>query len=200
MTESRNIELETPDINDNEVLMDALETPLGWMSFALTNKGLKASTFMYKDKAEALAVLKTKDFKGTYELVGNETRFDSLLSRWKDFFLTLFTNPGQCLDVPIDDTRWTDFGKKVYHYLRNVPPGRVVTYGELAEAVGSPGGSRAIGTLMKKNPIPPLVPCHRVIGSSDNLGGFSAAGGTQLKLSMLEREGVRLNRQRKLPF
>jgi methylated-DNA-[protein]-cysteine S-methyltransferase len=181
--------LDIPSILDHEILIDAVETPFGWLSFALTNKGLKASTFMYESKAEALTTIKTEKFKPSYSPVEDETAFRPLLEQWKGFFLEVLSgNEDPVPDVPVDDSQWTEFGKKVYHYLRRVPAGRTVTYGEVAIAVGSPGASRAVGTLMKKNPIPPVVPCHRVVGSGGQLGGFSASGGTDLKLKLLEME------------
>jgi methylated-DNA-[protein]-cysteine S-methyltransferase len=65
----------------------------------------------------------------------------------------------------------------------------VVTYGELARTVGCPNGARAVGGAMARNPLPLLVPCHRVIGASGSLGGFSAPGGVETKAALLKLEG-----------
>ena len=78
---------------------------------------------------------------------------------------------------------------RVYAALATVPKGRVTTYGELARAVGLRGGQRAIGRIMKNNPYPGIIPCHRVVMSTGRLGGY-AYGGGEVKTSMLSAEGV----------
>lgn len=188
--DSKNVMLETPAIGDTEVVMEAVETPLGWLSFALTNKGLKRSTLMYGSKSEALTALKRDKIQGGFMVSDDD--FSSLLEPWIVFFKGLLAGDGDAPaeDVPIDDTGWTDFAKKIYCYLMHLERGESVTYGELAAAVGHPGAARAVGGLMKNNPVPPLVPCHRVLGSGGKLTGFSASGGLQLKQSMLKVEGI----------
>ncbi len=71
-----------------------------------------------------------------------------------------------------------------------VPPGYVTTYGDLARAVGLEGGQRAIGGIMNKNPHPSIVPCHRVVKSDGQLGGY--AYGPDIKGNMLSREGLKV--------
>ena len=82
------------------------------------------------------------------------------------------------------------FIKNVYSAARRIPPGETMTYGELAAAAGSPGASRAVGQAMSKNPIPLIIPCHRVLAAGNRPGGFSAHGGLATKSKMLELEGV----------
>lgn len=96
-------------------------------------------------------------------------------------------------DVPIDVSGATPFARKVYAALRRVGPGELVSYGELAKAAGSPGAARAIGRAMATNPVPMIVPCHRVVSSAHRLGGFSAPGGQRTKVRMLFIEGVILD-------
>src|SRR5215207_355225 len=81
------------------------------------------------------------------------------------------------------------FNQKVWAMTARIPAGRVVTYAEVAKALGS-RGYRAVGNALNKNPYAPTVPCHRVVGSDGNLTGF--AGGIDKKRQMLKREGVRL--------
>ena len=185
--------METPAIKENQLLLDALQTPLGWAGFALTQKGLLTSTFMYASETEALSVLRTRKLNkiiSDFVEIKDKEKFQTLLQQWRSLFSTLLAgnNPAKNEEIPIDEKGWTEFAKKVYDYLRTVPAGETVTYGEIAHAVGSPGASRAVGMLMKKNPIPPVVPCHRVLSSDGKLGGFSAAGGPALKRKMLENE------------
>ncbi len=184
--------MEAPKINADEILVDAVETPLGWVSFALTSKGLLGSTFVYSSKTEALTALKERKAIAPFSEVEEKSTFREVLEPWRSLFSSLLTNgrppEAEGSEVPIDDGGWTDFSKKVYNYLRTVKAGETVTYGEIARAVGNSGASQAIGMLMKKNPIPPVVPCHRVLAGNGKLGGFSASGGTELKRKMLQNE------------
>ena len=93
-------------------------------------------------------------------------------------------------ELPLDFSRMTDFQRDVLDALYQVPIGTVVTYGELAEQVGKPQGSQAIGKAMGANPFPLIYPCHRVIGKNGSLTGFSAEGGLELKEYLLELEGA----------
>ena len=78
--------------------------------------------------------------------------------------------------------------KKIYKKLLEVPKGKITTYGELAKAVGLKNGQRTIGQIMNKNPYPVIIPCHRVIRSDGNIGGY--AYGEEIKSNMLTREGI----------
>jgi methylated-DNA-[protein]-cysteine S-methyltransferase len=84
------------------------------------------------------------------------------------------------------------FATRVYRALRRVGPGQTVSYGELARRAGSPRAARAVGQAMARNPLALIVPCHRVLGSQGEPGGFSAAGGTKTKARLLRIEGVTL--------
>lgn len=79
---------------------------------------------------------------------------------------------------------------KVYKKLLEVPSGKVTTYGELAKAVGLKNGQRIIGKIMNKNPYPVIVPCHRVVKSDGNVGGY--AWGEKVKTNMLTKEGIKI--------
>ena len=82
----------------------------------------------------------------------------------------------------------TTFQQRVVEIVRAIPRGATMTYGEVARLAGSPGAARAVGQVMATNPVPIIIPCHRVVGSSGGLGGFSAAGGVRTKQWMLNRE------------
>lgn len=89
----------------------------------------------------------------------------------------------------------SDFAKAVYLQLLKVPFGKTVSYKELAINLGQPGATRAVGRALGMNPIPLLIPCHRVIKSDSTPGGFSASGGIPQKLQLLQIEGVKLPQQ-----
>lgn len=93
------------------------------------------------------------------------------------------------LDFPIDMRAMTDFEKKVYKQAVKIPFGKVKTYKWLAEKTGIPAGARAIGNVLGRNPVPLIIPCHRVVKSDGGLGGFSAPGGILMKRKMLSIEG-----------
>jgi methylated-DNA-[protein]-cysteine S-methyltransferase len=78
--------------------------------------------------------------------------------------------------------------EKIYKRLLQVPSGKITTYKELAVSVGLENGQRHIGQIMKKNPFPVIIPCHRVVKSNHDIGGY--AFGTHIKKNMLIKEGV----------
>jgi methylated-DNA-[protein]-cysteine S-methyltransferase len=85
----------------------------------------------------------------------------------------------------------TEFQKTVWKAASEIPYGEVCPYGELAEKVGSPGGAQAVGQAMKNNPVPIIVPCHRVIASGGKIGGFGGSRhDVDEKVWLLEIEGT----------
>jgi methylated-DNA-[protein]-cysteine S-methyltransferase len=96
-------------------------------------------------------------------------------------------------DVPLDfDSSVPEFHRRVYDVTRTIKAGTTLTYGEVAARVGERGASRAVGQALGRNPIPIIVPCHRVLAADGGTGGFSAPGGTATKLQLLAIEGARL--------
>jgi methylated-DNA-[protein]-cysteine S-methyltransferase len=85
----------------------------------------------------------------------------------------------------------TPFQQAVWQAMLAIPKGRVETYGALAAAVGSPRAAQAVGSACGKNPIPILIPCHRVVAGT-HLGGYSGAGGVETKAALLTLEGYLL--------
>ena len=79
---------------------------------------------------------------------------------------------------------------KVYTKLLQVPKGKVTTYGDLAKAVGLKNGQRIIGMIMKNNPFPVIIPCHRVVRSDGKIGGYTY--GEMMKFKMLTKEGIKI--------
>jgi O-6-methylguanine DNA methyltransferase len=93
-------------------------------------------------------------------------------------------------NLPPLDLAGTVFQKSVWNALRNISAGKTKSYGEIARAIGRPKAVRAVGGACGANPVPVLVPCHRVLAANKKLGGFS--GGLDWKRSLLAREGIRL--------
>ncbi|MES2282795.1 MAG: methylated-DNA--[protein]-cysteine S-methyltransferase [Pseudomonadota bacterium] len=99
------------------------------------------------------------------------------------------------VDITLDMTGVPPFHQRVYAEARAIPPGRTLTYGEVASRLGEPGASRAVGQALGHNPFAPIVPCHRVLAAENASGGFSAGGGVSTKLRMLEIEKARFGPQ-----
>jgi O-6-methylguanine DNA methyltransferase len=104
---------------------------------------------------------------------------------------------GAALDLAgADELAW-----QVYAAAREIPPGQTRTYGEIAKSIGQPGAAQAVGEALASNPIPLIVPCHRVTAAGGKPGGFSAPGGLATKARLLELEGGWLTPQdRNLKF
>ena len=85
------------------------------------------------------------------------------------------------------------FARKVYDAAREIPIGKTSTYGELAKKLGQPKAVRAVGRALGRNPIPLIIPCHRVLAADGKPGGFSAHGGAATKLKLLALEGALVN-------
>jgi methylated-DNA-[protein]-cysteine S-methyltransferase len=93
-------------------------------------------------------------------------------------------------EIAIDDEGQSDFNKRVYAIARTIPPGKTMTYGEIAERLGDKTLARAVGQAMGENPTPIVMPCHRVLAAGGKTGGFSAPGGVVTKLQLLTIEGA----------
>jgi methylated-DNA-[protein]-cysteine S-methyltransferase len=93
-------------------------------------------------------------------------------------------------DVTIDDDGTPEFNRRVYAVARTIPPGQTMTYGEIAERLGDKLLARAVGQALGENPVPIVMPCHRVLAAGGKTGGFSAPGGVTTKLKLLTIEGA----------
>jgi methylated-DNA-[protein]-cysteine S-methyltransferase len=93
-------------------------------------------------------------------------------------------------DIPLDLDEVPEFNKRVYDIARTIPPGRTMTYGEIAKQLGDLLFARAVGQALGHNPVPLIVPCHRVVAASGKSGGFSAGGGVVTKLRLLTIENA----------
>jgi len=115
-----------------------------------------------------------------------EERVPALADRWDAY---ADGDRTALCDVPVDlILAGTPFRVEVLTELKSLPPGRTVTYGELASRVGRPRGAQAVGGAVGANPVPVVVPCHRVMAADGSLGGFS--GGLATKRALLAHEGL----------
>src|SRR3989454_6319845 len=101
------------------------------------------------------------------------------------------TGKGDLQDIPLS-LEVAPFEREVLEFLRTIPPGETITYGEIARRLGRPGASRAVGTACARNPVVIVIPCHRVVPKSGGFGNYSSEGGPETKRRLLEREGARV--------
>ena len=120
----------------------------------------------------------------TYGTAGSESKtpFADVIRQLSEYF----GGKRLVFKLPLDLDQGTPFQRKVWKALLDIPYGRTVTYKEVAEAIGQPSASRAVGGANGSNPIPIVVPCHRVVASGSKLGGYG--GGLDVKRRLLELE------------
>jgi methylated-DNA-[protein]-cysteine S-methyltransferase len=99
--------------------------------------------------------------------------------------------PRDLSHLPLDLDDVSAFERRVYDIALTIPPGETLTYGEVARRLGEPGAARAVGVALGRNPVPIIVPCHRVLAAGGRTGGFSAEGGVETKLRLLTIERAR---------
>ena len=168
---------------DGVIVGSATSRIVGRLSVAATADGLCATAF--DDWSDPLKLAR-KLPPGTRPEPGSNRhieRFAAELARWDERRLPAFT-------VAIDLAGLPPFIAAVLSSLRAITAGSVVSYGELAKLAGSPRAARAVGEAMRRNPLPLVIPCHRVIAAGGRIGGFSP--GVEAKRVLLAHEGVTL--------
>jgi len=126
----------------------------------------------------------------------------ALLEEAKKQLAAYFSGTLDRFDLPLAPDG-TDFQKTVWQAMCDIPMGRTATYKELAETAGSPKAFQSVGTACGLNPIPIIIPCHRVLASNNKPGGYSGQGGLETKRALLKIKGVDLplpSDQGDLPF
>jgi methylated-DNA-[protein]-cysteine S-methyltransferase len=101
----------------------------------------------------------------------------------------LSTGEDDLKDIPVD-IQASPFHRQVLDALRDIPPGEVMTYGEVARKLGHPRAARAVGSACARNPVPIIIPCHRVVPASGRLGNYSGGEGQDTKAAILRKEGA----------
>lgn len=161
-------------------------TAWGVAALAWTRAGV-CGLWLPEQRRERLLERLTADLDG-----GREQKPDASVARAVDEIQRYFEGERVKFSATLDLSFATPFARKVYAALRRIPYGRTATYSEIATAVGSPLACRAVGGANARNRIPLLIPCHRVIAAGGKLGGFSAPGGIETKLRLLDLERGRV--------
>jgi methylated-DNA-[protein]-cysteine S-methyltransferase len=153
-------------------------TAAGWVGLLGSPAGLKRTTLPQSSRKKVITAL------GVSATESNQTQiyFKDYVKRLKEYFT------GQCVEFPdkLDLHGATNFQRKVWKATQRIPYGETRSYAWIARQVRKPDAARAVGQALGKNPLPVVVPCHRVIASNGNLGGFG--GGVEMKKRLLALE------------
>jgi methylated-DNA-[protein]-cysteine S-methyltransferase len=159
-----------------------VDSPFGELLLATSEQGLLRLAFPEEDED---AVLERLAARVSPRIVQAPAQLDRIRRELDEYF----AGRRREFELPLDWTLVGPFGRRVLGATAQIPYGRVSTYTEVAAEAGSPRGSRAAGNALGANPIPIVVPCHRVLRGSGALGGY--AGGLPRKQFLLELEGAR---------
>ena len=164
------------------------DTAIGWCGLAWDGNNILGFQL-----PEATKELTEKKMRGQYpNLVGDAVPSRLIANLCRDVLSHVEGRAQDFSAISIDISTLTPFSKRVYEFTRAIPAGKTISYGELAKRIGSPNSARAVGRALGANPIPLLIPCHRVIAANGALTGFSATGGVELKAHLLEIERMSL--------
>jgi methylated-DNA-[protein]-cysteine S-methyltransferase len=158
-----------------------VDSPLGTLLLAGTKRGLVRLAF---PEESVDSVLERLARKVSPRIVEAPAPLDAVRRELEEYF----EGRRERFELPLDWTLVGPFGRRVLGVTSRIPYGRVLSYGEVAADAGSPRASRAAGNALGANPIPIVVPCHRVLRSGGSLGGYG--GGPQRKRWLLELEGA----------
>jgi methylated-DNA-[protein]-cysteine S-methyltransferase len=159
---------------------DLVDTPLGALLIATTERGLCRIVYDADPELEAERLARTFGVR----VLRSAKPIDPVRRELDEYF----EGRRQSFDLPVDVALLADFNRRVLRELARVPYGEVVTYGELAARAERPRAARAVGTVMNRNPLPIVLPCHRVIGANGSLTGYG--GGLPRKEALLRLEGA----------
>jgi methylated-DNA-[protein]-cysteine S-methyltransferase len=158
-----------------------VDSPFGTLLAASTSRGLVRLAFPEEDVD---AMLEGLARRLSPRIIEAPASFDAVRRELDEYF----DGSRRIFELAQDWTLMSAFGRKVLRATYNIPYGGVLSYAEVATEAGSPRGSRAAGNALGSNPIPIVVPCHRVLRSGGNLGGYG--GGLDRKRYLLELEGA----------
>jgi methylated-DNA-[protein]-cysteine S-methyltransferase len=164
-----------------DVAYRLLDTPVGVLLLAATERGLVRVAYTRGDDGDVLAGLAATV---SPRILRAPERLDDVSRQLDEYF----AGSRQVFDVPLDFRLARGFRRSVLTHLTDIGYGHTATYAQVAAAAGSPRAVRAAGTACATNPLPVVVPCHRVIRSDGSMGRY--AGGEDAKRSLLHLEGV----------
>ncbi len=161
------------------------DTPLGRCAIAWSERGIAAVELPGPDDAATV-----RRIAKTLPDAGEATPPSQIAEAIAAITRLLDGEPDDLATLPLDLDGVPEFHRRVYAVARAIPPGETRSYGEVAAALGEPGAAQAVGRALGRNPVPIVVPCHRVLAANGALHGFSAPGGIETKRRMLALEGA----------
>jgi methylated-DNA-[protein]-cysteine S-methyltransferase len=172
-------------VDQRPVYYDILpDTPIGPVYVSVGAEGL-AAVALGGSEADFVAQLRRLGVQGAMR---SSERTRQVRTQIEEYF----RGERERFDCPVDLSQLTGFHRQVLLAAARIPRGSVMTYGGLARTLGMPRSARAVGRALATNPVPLVIPCHRVIASDGSLGGYSARGGVSTKLRLLRFEGAPL--------
>lgn len=177
----RRLEDEAADADLLEVAYTTVDSPVGQLLLAATTRGLARVAFEVEDHDRVLDSLASRVGSRVLRAPG---RLDPVARELDEYFTGRRTG----FDLPLDFTLSHGFRQLVQQYLPSIGYGQTRSYAQVALSVGRPSAVRAVGTACATNPLPVVVPCHRVLRSDGALGGY--LGGTQAKRALLALEAA----------
>ncbi len=165
-----------------DVAYDVVESPVGELFVGVSERGL--CVISYEADPDLQVERLARGFGS--RVLRSPRPVDSARRQLDEYF----AGKRKRFDLDVDLRLARDFGRTVLEELGRVPFGEVTTYGALAAKAGKPKAARAVGTIMNRNPIPIVLPCHRVVGANGSLVGY--AGGLERKQTLLRLEGALL--------
>ena len=163
-----------------DVAYDFVDSPVGTLFVAATERGLARIVYDADPERELDTLARTFGMR----ILRSPAPIDRARRELDEYF----EGRRRRFDLPLDLAVLADFNRRVLRELARVPYGEVVTYGELAARAARPRAARAVGTVMNRNPLPIVLPCHRVIGANGKLVGYG--GGLERKEALLRLEGA----------
>ncbi len=166
------------------------KTRMGWVGLAATERGVSAVVLPKPSRRAAERELTRRSGSRTAPTPMTNGSGDTHLKAARAAITAYLEGKARGFDLPLDFAAKTPFRVKVWQALRAIPYGRVRSYGWVARKIGKPRAARAVGAACGANPVPLLVPCHRVVAGDGSLGGFS--GGLPNKRRLLKLEGIQV--------
>lgn len=154
-------------------------TKAGWLGISGSREGLLAATLPHNTSLEALKALNIDPNKAIW----SPLHFSDISKRLKRYF----DGHKEVFSDKVNMAAASGFQKLVWQAVRQIPYGQTMSYGQLAAQIGRPKAARAVGKTLGDNPLPVIIPCHRVINASGSQGGYS--GGAEIKRYLLKLEG-----------
>jgi methylated-DNA-[protein]-cysteine S-methyltransferase len=164
-----------------DVAVGAVEGPVGELYLAVTPKGLARVSFASEDRDEVLAELAERL---SPRILESRRAIDEVRRELEEYFEARRTR----FEVPVDRRLIRGIARDVLRATSRIPFGKTSTYSEIADRIGRPRAARAVGNALGSNPIPIVIPCHRVLRAGGALGGYG--GGIERKQVLLGLEGV----------